>query len=323
MDLQNIIKLIDDAKDIAIISHISMDGDAIGSSLGLMLALKKRGKYVTTYIEEDIPDRFEFLKDKDGIEYYCDDTNFSRHDTLIVVDVADKKLLGKRVRALNEISNVIAIDHHAIHYAYSKNLYVNKDAAAAGEIVYDLICSMNIEIDKDIATCLYVAISTDTGRFKFSNTTKNTHIIAGELLSYGVDSNMLTNKLFDESTKERTKLIGKAIETLETFCDDKIALMFVTRNMLEEVLAKESDEDGIIDFVINIKGVEVGILIKEKQNGILRASLRSKSYVDVSKIANEFGGGGHKMASGCTFYGDIREFKSKLIDYARREIKIK
>ncbi len=319
--MDNIIRLIKESSDIAIISHINMDGDALGSSLGLMLALKKIGKNVTTYIEENIPKRFEFLDHIDGILYYKDDMNFECHDTLIVVDVADKTLLGKRARMLDEISTVIVIDHHAVHYKYSNNSYIDDNAAAAGELIYELINRMNIEIDKVIATCLYVAIATDTGRFKFNNTTKNTHMIAGDLITYGIDVNMLGNKLFDENTKERTKLIAKAIETLETFENDKIATMYITRDMIKDVMAKESDTEGIIDFVINIRGVEVGILVKEKENGMVRASIRSKSYVDVSKIANEFGGGGHKMASGCTFDGDIREFKEKLVEYARREIK--
>lgn len=321
MTMDFIIDLIRKSKNVAIMSHINMDGDALGSSLGLMLALKKIGKNVTTYIEEDIPIRFEFLKNTHGIEAYRDDTDFSLYDTLIVVDVADKNLLGNRVRALDEVPTVIAIDHHAVHYKFCDNSYVDKDAAAVGELIYELINKMGIQIDTTIATCLYIAILTDTGRFKFNSTTKRTHMIAGDLIEYGVDSTMLANRLFDESTKERTRLIASVIQTLETFCQDKIAVMYVTRSMIKEVLANESDQEGIIDFVINIRGVEVGILIKEKQDGILRASIRSKSYVDVSKIANEFGGGGHKMASGCSFSGDIMEFRKKLVDFARREIR--
>lgn len=317
----NIKELINDAKDIAILSHINMDGDAIGSSLGLMFALKKIGKKVTTYIEEEIPLRFDFWKGTEDVVYYTDETDISKHDLLIVVDVADKNLLGKRAKLLDEIPNSLAIDHHALHFKYANNVWVDKKAAAAGELIFDLLQKMNIPLDYEIATCLYVAISTDTGRFKFNNTTKRTHEIAGELLTYGVKNTELTNKLFDESTKERTMLIAKVIETLELFENGKIAVMLITRDIMKETNAKDSDQDGIIDYVINICGVEVGILIKEKENGSLRASLRSKTYVNVSKIANEFGGGGHKMASGCGYDGDINEFKLKLVDCTRREIK--
>ena len=317
----NIKELINDAKDIAILSHINMDGDAIGSSLGLMFALKKIGKKVTTYIEEEIPLRFDFWKGTEDVVYYTDETDISKHDLLIVVDVADKNLLGKRAKLLDEIPNSLAIDHHALHFKYANNVWVDKKAAAAGELIFDLLQKMNIPLDYEIATCLYVAISTDTGRFKFNNTTKRTHEIAGELLTYGVKNTELTNKLFDESTKERTMLIAKVIETLELFENGKIAVMLITRDIMKETNAKDSDQDGIIDYVINICGVEVGILIKEKENGSLRASLRSKTYVNVSIIANEFGGGGHKMASGCGYDGDINEFKLKLVDCTRREIK--
>ena len=317
----NIVELINNAQDIAIISHINMDGDAIGSSLALMFALKKIGKKVTTYIEEEVPLRFDFLKDTDDLVYYTEDMDVSKHDLLIVVDVADRNLLGNRAKLLDKIPNSIAIDHHALHYNYANNIWVNKKAAAAGELIFELLQKMNIPLDYEIATCLYVAITTDTGRFKFNNTTKRTHEIAGELITYGVKTSELTNKLFDESTKERTMLIAKTIETLEMFENGKIAVMIITRDMMKETNAKDSEQDGIIDYVTNICGVEIGILIKEKENGALRASLRSKTYIDVSKIANNFGGGGHKMASGCGFDGDINEFKAKLVEYARRELK--
>ena len=321
MDFSTIIEKINDAQNIAIISHTSMDGDAIGSSLGLMLALKKRGKNVTTYVEEEIPERFDFWDNREDILYYDEDKDYSFHDLLIVVDVGDKKLLGKRVKLLEQIPNNLAIDHHAIHLAYSKISYVDKDAAAAGELIYKLVNEMGITLDLDIATCLYVAISTDTGRFKFNNTTKTTHMIAGDLITYGIKTSEISNKIFDESTKQRTKLIAKTIDTLEMFEDDKIAIMSITRDMMQSVGAKDSEQEGIIDYVINICGVEVGVLIKQKQDGTLRASLRSKSYVDVSKIANEFGGGGHKMAAGCSSNQDISHFKQQLVEYIRREIK--
>lgn len=321
MDFSTIIATINDAQNIAIISHKNMDGDAIGSSLGLMLALKKIGKDVITYIEEEIPQRFDFWNNREDVVQYDSNKDYSVHDLLIVVDVADKGLLGKRAKMLEQIPNSIAIDHHAIHYDYSRISYVQKDAAAVGELIYKLIIEMNIALDLEIATCLYVAISTDTGRFKFNNTTKATHQIAGELISYGIKTSEISNKIFDESTKQRTKLIAKTIDTLETFEDGKIAFMSITRDMMKSVGAKDEDQEGIIDYVINIYGVEVGVLIKQKQDGDLRASLRSKSYVDVSKVANRFGGGGHKMAAGCSFDGDINEFKERLTEYIRREIK--
>lgn len=318
-DIMRIVQLIQNATNVAIISHINMDGDAIGSSLGLMLALRKMGKCAVTYIEEDIPDRFDFWKDIDGVVMY-DETCDKVHDLLVVVDVADKKLLGKRERMLQEIPTNVSVDHHALHFAYSNNSYVRADAAAAGEIVYDIVERMGVDMDLDIATCLYVAISTDTGRFKFDSTTPTTHMIASKLLTYGVDSNWLSNKVFDESSKERTRLIAEAIFTLNMYCDDRIAVMHITRDMINKVGAKDSDVEGIIDFAINIRGVDIGVVIREKADGTLKASIRSKSSVDVAEIASRFGGGGHKKASGCTYDGDLMQFKRELVECIRGEM---
>ena len=319
MNMDKIIQLIEKAKSIAIVSHTNMDGDAIGSSLGLMLALRKMGKYAVTYIEENVPERFDFWLDIDGLVRYNGD-KIGEHDLLIVVDVADRKLLGDRGRLLDEIKNTISLDHHVLHYTYSDNSYVKPDAAAAGEIVYDLVKRLGVQIDLDIATCLYVAISTDTGRFKFDNTTPTTHMIAGDLLSYGVDSNWISNKVLDENSKERIKLVAEAIGTLKMYYHEKIAVMHITREMMDKVHAKESDSEGIIDFAINIRGVEVGAVIREKEDGSLKASLRSKSFVDVSKVASMFGGGGHEKASGCTYQGDIMSFEEKLVNCIRGEM---
>lgn len=318
-DMNRVVQLIQEANSVAIVSHVNMDGDALGSSLGLMLALRKIGKHAVVYIEEDIPDRFDFWNDVDGVIMYngmCED----EHDLLVVVDVADKKLLGRREDMLKTIISNVSIDHHALHYAYSDNMYVKTSAAAAGELVYDIIERMGIEMDLDIATCLYVAISTDTGRFKFDSTTPTTHMIASNLLTYGVDSNWLSNKVFDESSKERTLLIAEAILTLRTYCDDRIATMYITRDMINKVGAKDSDAEGIIDFAINIRGVEIGVMIREKMDGTVKASLRSKSSVDVAAIASKFGGGGHKKASGCTYNGDMMQFERELVECIKGEM---
>ena len=318
-EIRRIVQLMKDATSVAILSHINMDGDAIGSSLGLMLALRKMGKHAVTYIEEEIPDRFDFWRDVDGVIMYngsCEDD----HDLLVVVDVADRKLLGRREDMLDQIRVSISVDHHALHCAYSDNRYLRADAAAAGELVYDIIERMGVEMDLDIATCLYVAISTDTGRFKFDSTTPTTHMIASKLLEYGVDSNWLSNKVFDESSKERTKLIAEAISTLRMYSSDRIATMYITRDMLNKVGAKDSDAEGIIDFAINIRGVEVGVIIREKADGSVKASLRSKSFVDVAEIASRFGGGGHKKASGCTYCGELMKFEQELVECIRGEM---
>jgi len=317
--VRKMIRWIDDAKSIAVVSHINMDGDALGSSLAMMITLKRIGKRAFTYIEEEVPDRFDFLREMGGLVMY-EGKFVEPHDLLIVVDVADKKLLGKREEMLSIIPRSISIDHHVLRCKYADISYIQPDSAATGELVYDIIEHIGIDLDVEIATCLYVAIATDTGRFKFDNTTPTTHAITSALMTYGINSSWICNKLFDENSKERTLLIAESISTLEMYCDDKIAVMSITRDIINKVGAKDSDVEGIIDFAINIRGVEVGIVVREKTDGTVKASLRSKTFVDVSQIASKFGGGGHIRAAGFTSNKEIVEVKKDIVDCIRGEI---
>ena len=309
---KEIVKLISEAGSVAIYPHVSADGDAIGSSLALGLALKNAGKKVSVYIEEDIPTVYRFLPGGELAGYY--DENVEVADLNIALDTGDVGRLGKRAEAFFMAPCTINIDHHVTNTKYAHLNFVNAMSASTGEITYLLLRKLKMEINADIATCLYTAIATDTGGFQYQNTTAETHSIIAELLSTGINVGEISQRIYDNTTYEKLKLNAKAIELLELHESSKLAVVALSLDDIVSTGAKEEDCDGIVNIGRSIESVEVSALIKEKSNNEIRVNLRSKTYVDVSEVAAAFDGGGHKRAAGCTIIGSLEEAKKKIIE---------
>ena len=192
------------------------------------------------------------------------------------------------------------IDHHVSNTFYAKVNVVDEDAAATGEIVYHLISLLGIKPNKIIAEALYTAIVSDTGRFSFSNTRPKTHRIVANLIEWGVDVVKLSNLLFNNHSLEWVRLLGQAINSLEIYHDGKVAIMHITKEMMDRTGTTEEHSTGIIQYAKDITGVELAALLREVDASTVKVSLRSQSIIDVSLLAQEFGGGGHKRAAGCT-----------------------
>ncbi len=307
----NLIKSID---EISIISHTSPDGDNIGSILAMGLAIKQMGKRIKIIKTDIIPSDYLFLQHVDMIQEY-DEKDI---ELLIVLDCSDIDRLGKLKDIVSKSKNTINIDHHISNTAFADYNIVDSKAAATGEIVYLFLNQMGIEIDEEIATCIYTAISTDTGSFMYESVTDSTHEIAAELLRKGIDKNKIILNLYQSRSMERTNLFIDCLSSLKTYHNNKIATVRVTQDMLKKANAQMEDTEGIISFVKDIKGVEVACLLKENNEGIIKASLRSKEYIDVAKVCSEFNGGGHIRAAGCSINDNIetaeRLIVQKLID---------
>ncbi len=315
---REIVKLIAQAGGIAIFPHVSADGDAIGSSLALALALKNAGKKVIVYLEENIPTVYRFLP---GIELACFyDTQDEVMDINIALDTGDVGRLGTRGDAFFEAPCTINIDHHVTNTKFALLNFVDDMSASTGEIVYTLLKKLKLGIDRDIAACLYTAVSTDTGGFKYSNTTSETHRIASELLATGIDIGELSQRIFDNTTYTKLKLTQKAIELLELHENAKLAAVAISQADLQATGAKDEDCDGIVNIGRSIEGVEVSVLVKEKNAEEVRVNLRSKTHVDVSEVAAAFGGGGHKRAAGCTVKGSLQEVKEQMIKVLKEKL---
>lgn len=299
------------SKNVYIASHVNPDGDNIGSILALGHALSTILPNVFIVKTDEIPSDFLFLPGVDLIGDY----NISNDiDLFIALDSSDENRLGKNKDLMLKAKTVINIDHHISNTNFGDINIVVPDASATGELVYKLIKKMNISIDKDIASCIYTAISSDTGSFMYDNTTSETHEIVAELLKAKIDKNEININLYQNRSLERTLLLINALESLEFHNDHKIALVRVTQDMLERTKAKMEDTEGIVSFVKEIAPVEVAILLKEFQPNDIKVSMRSKRYIDVSQICAIFGGGGHIRAAGCTINSSISDAGELIIN---------
>lgn len=275
-----------------ILSHANPDGDTAGCAYGLCRALHKMGKKARVRCGDAFSDRFAFMWENLECGEFPE-------ETIVSVDVADPRLLG----ALEELYKdkvLLAVDHHVSHVDFAENLCVEPDAAACAQTVFKIIKAMGADLDKDIAACLYTAIATDSGCFKYSSVSPETHRIAAELLEYDFGFSQLNFVLFDLKTKERIALEETIYRNMKYYLDGMCAVVILTRDILDSV--DPEDANGISAIPRQIEGVEVGVVLKEKKDGSWKASLRANSNADVQKICSEFGGGGHAKAAGCSFY---------------------
>lgn len=310
--MENIIQTIKGSNTIYISSHVNPDGDNIGSTLALAMALKKINKDVTPLLTGKIPSDYKFLPSIDLYEDYSGEIH--PIDLFIALDCGDADRLGKNKPILDIAKNVINIDHHISNTNFGNINLVDLKASATGEIIFDLINAMNIEIDIDIATCLYTAISTDTGSFIYDNVTANTHEIIADLIRVGIDKSEINIQLYGSRSMEKTRLFIEALSTLKLFNNNKIAVVQVTQQMLLDTGTTLDDTEGIISFVREIDSVEVACILKESEKLKTKISMRSKKYIDVSEIAGNFGGGGHIRAAGGTIYENINDAESIVIN---------
>lgn len=316
MIFQSIISKIKESNKIAILSHIMPDGDSIGSSLALYNALKKSGADVRFILDDEIPKIYRFLEGSDRIRR---PGQFEGFDIIIALDCGDAERLGKSSLYLNN-NYVINIDHHVSNNGFGNINLIDKDSAATGEIIYDIIKLLEIEMDRPICECLYTAIVTDTGQFQYSNTTFRTHQIVGDLINNGVNVSLMFEKIYQNNSKEKIVLIKTALSALEFFHNDAISCISLTLEQMKETKAMDEDTEGIINLARDIDCVEVAIFIKELEPGKIKVGLRSKKKADVAAVALRFGGGGHVHAAGCTVKGTVAEVKGKILEAVAEEL---
>ncbi len=318
-DLVSFKKSIEEADNIYLASHISPDGDSLGSLLGLGHALKKLDKDINLVKVDDLPKSFAFLP---GIGDIDNINDYSNIDLFISLDCADQYRLGdKGIKAYENAKKTVNIDHHISNTNYADLNLVDAKASSTCEIVYEILKLLGFELDKDIANCLYTGISTDTGSFKFSNTSAKTHRIAAELIDLGVDLDRISIELYQNNSIESTGVFIDTVSSISFYEDNKIAVAKVNKEILNKNNAGWEDTEDIISFIRNISGVELACLLKEYDEKEIKISLRSKNYLDVSYICKQFSGGGHIRAAGCTIEASIEEAESLILKEARKHIR--
>jgi len=301
---------ITDANKIIITSHIRPDGDSLGSMLGLSHYLISLGKEVVLAIEDEVPKLFYFLPGIQTIVYAKEFTFDKNYDLLIVLDTnPDLARIGETLASMQV--PILNIDHHSSNNRTADFCLIDSQAAATGEIIFQLLILANAEITCEIAVCLYTAIVTDCGFFRYANTTSNTLQRAALLVKRGAKPNEISEKL-EKITLDDLTALRDVLSTLELSLDGRIASITLTM----ETLAKNiSSTDLFINYIRSITGVEIAIMYKITDRDMIRVSLRSHG-ADVNQVAQTFGGGGHQRAAGCSIHGNIDEVKKQILTAA-------
>ncbi len=313
-----LIDLLRDTKgSILILTHENPDGDALGSAMALYLFLKKKGKDAYVGCKDRVPHFLDFLPHCDEVVSLPDGRFY---DIGIIVDSAGFYRAGTEVR----VGKRVRIDHHVGGEFYGMHDLIDPKAPATASLIYELIKAWDPSaIDREIATCIYAGLATDTGFFKYSNTNEYTFEVAKELVRFGADPNYVYRMFSERESLGKMKLISKVLETLTLYDGGTIAGITIFDRFFKETGTEYSDSEGLVNYPRSIEGVEVAFAIIEKPDeGVWKVSLRSKVSADVSKIAERLGGGGHKYASGCKIKADSYESAlEKLLSEIRNQLK--
>ena len=315
----NPLKFLLSKKSVALLIHINPDWDAYGSALALRAILRERGVLCDIILEEALPFHLNFL-DTDVIIYdACAEYDY---DCVCAVDLSALNRFGKRATIFENAPFTACIDHHiASGSAISDNSRIVPEAAATAEVVYDLMCECSIPLTKNIAEYLYCALSSDTGSFRFANTSLHSLELFGEILKTGCDTPRLANLLYFRSTFEAMKLKALAIDSIELFEDGKIGIAAITNEMIESSGATRDDASEFSDLPRTIESVEISAVLKESRVGLIKVSLRAKDKCNVEKIAALFGGGGHVKAAGASIAGTVDEVKALLLPHLVKAVR--
>lgn len=304
--LKDIALKLKNSDNIYILSHQNPDGDTMGSAFSLYYSLRQLGKNAKVLCTDEVPKKFENFKS--GYE------NLDFEPELIVsVDIAATQLLGVKLEQYKDKID-ICIDHHRTNGIEATLKYVDINAAATCEIMYQLLVEMNINFTKQIADCVYTGMCTDTGCFKFSNVTSKTLRIAADLIDLGCDYAEINRLLFDTKTKGRLEMEKQVLENMEFYCDNKVALIVISQEMLKKTGIDSAEIDGISAMPRQVEGVEIGITMREREEGGYKVSLRTNEPIDASKICQKLGGGGHIRAAGCLINRELKEAKERLLE---------
>lgn len=312
-----IIRMINRANDVAVYCHTNPDGDTLSSALALYTALKKQGKRVSIYCDMQVPDKYRVLTNSSEIGFPHKGT----HELAIAVDCAGIDRLGQCMRSFLSSKAQIAIDHHKSFARFAEICLVDGEAAACAQIMYRLLKQMKA-IDGDVAGLLFAGIVTDSGCFAYSSVTEETHVIASELLSYGIGGSDIIYDVFRSTDLNKFRLKCRVLDKAKFFEDGKIAIISFTKNDFEATGTDTADTEGIISELIAIRDVQVAYALAEVGERSFKLSIRTKSAIDASEIAMTMGGGGHSAAAGCRINGYFEDVVEKIVKLAKDRLPV-
>src|SRR5258705_5780611 len=314
--LSQVVELIESKGTFAITSHLRPDGDSLGSSLGLLWLLRALDKDVEVIMRDPAPHSYQLLP---GAKHIRVAPRIGEHfDAVFIIECSDLDRPG-----LEDLDQqfVVNIDHHSTTELFGTVNWIDSTASAVGEMIYNLCKATGVRVTKEIAECVYTALLTDTGSFHYSNTTERTFKIASELVRIGVKPAKSAEAIFGSYEWSKIELLGQVLSTARRDESGHVAWMRQTMEMQERTQASDEDADGFVNYPLTVGDVEVTALFKETSPGVYRTSFRSKGDVNVAKIAEQFGGGGHRNAAGCTLKGNCAEIEHQVVPLLRDAIK--
>lgn len=313
IDLNETANILENADNILLLCHSHPDGDTLGSASALARALISKGKKVRVECSDPIPKDFSFMFE--GLEF-----GDFEPELIAAIDIADTKLLGKDAEGKYSGKIGLCIDHHGSNILYADKVCLEPDSASTAEIIYLLLQIMNVEITPQIASCLFTGVTTDTGCFRFSNTTVRTFEIAAALAKLGADTYNIIQVFFETKTKTYAALERLALDSMRFYFSDRCAVICVTQDMYKRSGSDESETDRLANLPRQIEGVLVGVTMRELKDGSFKASVRTHGDIDASAICKRLGGGGHMGAAGCTLYGSKQQAVNSLLKEVQAEI---
>ena len=309
--MEKVIEAIKKYNKFLITAHVNLEGDSLGSQLGMKALLESLGKTAIIVDNDPVPDHYRFLPKAGEISNKLDgNLDF---EAAIVLDCPTLKRTGKVRDLIAKGKFIINVDHHVSNEKFGDINWVDPNASSAGEMVYQIYREMGIKLTREAALVLYIAILTDTGSFNYDNTSSVTHEIAGELLGYGIDPASVSESVYERRSVADIKFLGLVLSTIKVNDAGDVAYLEITKKMLKVTGADLVKAEGFVNYARSIDKAKVAIIFKEDAGDKINVSFRSKGDVDVNKIASAFGGGGHVKASGCIVEGSLAEAEKKVL----------
>jgi phosphoesterase RecJ-like protein len=309
-----------DARTVGVASHIRPDADALGSTIAFALWLRDCGKEVTAYNEEGSTAKFHYLPCHEIVS--LPPATPQKFDVFVALDTSVKNRLGTVNKAIAPGTMLLNIDHHISNENYGDVNFIDASAPATGQILLEFFQHVGARVSAEMATNLFAAISTDTGSFQYAGTNERTFAAASHLIGCGVDVPGLSRAMYDSQPRRRFELLRHALNTAEFHCDDRIATFSLPMDLVERLKVLPEDNEGIIDHLRSIEGVEAAVFFEELPEGKVRVSARSKfPRIDVCKVCKQFEGGGHAMAAGARVDGTLDQVKNDFLKALSDEIR--
>lgn len=325
MSLGKFCKGLKERKNFLLVTHVNPEGDAIGSLIAMDSLLRRLGKRVTMISEDKFPERLYCLPHRQRWNVYSDVKNKrANFDALLVTDCPSLERIGSVIKLVPLGAAIFNIDHHISNSHFGTHNYVCPKAAASGEVVFDIFKKFGMPLNRDEATALYISLSTDTGSFKYSNTTVKSHKMAAELIQTGIDIDRINEELYATYSLNKIQLYSRLLRKVKTAFGSKVAWVAMSRSDLEASNATYEDTEGFIDFLKYLKEVKIAFFMSEMKNhNEVKVSFRAKGDYDVNEVAGAFGGGGHRKASGCTIKADLQKVEEKILQEIKKRFHFK